>query len=146
MIFHNDDDVVMRLREKIEGFADLQDLGDDLTEIIGGGMHDRCMMTVAPDGTPWARNAPTTIAMKGFDFPGVDTGEMLDRSNFTSQYQLQDAGYTLYYSGPADKLRYFEGNNRYGIDRTAWGMDASIADATDERLRRYFRERLHGRR
>jgi hypothetical protein len=146
MIFHNDDDVVMRLREKIEGFADLQDLGDDLTEIIGGGMHDRCTRTTAPDGTPWARNAPGTIARKGFDDPGTDTGEMLDRSNFTSQYQLQDAGYTLYYSGPADRLRWFEGDNRYGVARPAWGLDPFIVPDVDERLRQYFRERLHGRR
>jgi hypothetical protein len=139
----NGADVVARLREKIEGLADLQDLAEDLMDTIGGGMHDRCMDQRAPDGTPWTPDAPATVARKGHAIVGIDSGEMLQRSNFTSQSMTNQDGFTLFYSGPADKVRHFEGDNRYGIARPMWGMDSTIADATDVVISDYFRRRLH---
>jgi hypothetical protein len=146
MIRDNGLDVSMRLRERVESMDDLDDLSDQLAETIGGGMHDRSLEATAPDGTPWARNAPSTIARKGFDMPGIDSGEMLARDNFTTDYRAEKGIFTLSYSGPRELLGYFQGNNRYDIARIAWGMDPTIRDNVDAVLHAHFRSKLHRRR
>jgi hypothetical protein len=88
---------------------DLDDVADELAETIGGGMHDRSLEATAPDGTPWARNAPSTIARKGFDMPGIDSGEMLSRDNFTTDYRYDEGILHAVLLGSAGIARLFPG-------------------------------------
>jgi hypothetical protein len=102
------------------------ELAESLAESIGGAMWERAMAQRDPAGQTWTANAESTIRKKGHDHVGIDSGEMLEKDNFTSDYHYTSRGFNLRYSGPADKLAWFEGDNRYGIERKVWGMDDAI--------------------
>lgn len=114
-------------------------LGADLAELIGGAMHERCMRMVAPDQSPWKENAPATIRKKGHAQVGVGlTREMLKRQHFTDLWYVSGSTFELVYSGPTDKLGWFQGDNRYGIIRVAWGLDDSIQARVDRLLQTFL--------
>lgn len=117
------------------------DMAERLAEVIGGGMHDRAMQQASPDGDRWQENAESTVARKGHGIVGVDSGEMLYRDNFTRNKKYSGGNFTLAYAGPVDKLRWFEGDNNYGVARKVWGMDPIIRHDADQEIRRILRDR-----
>ncbi len=134
--------VTAQLAEAVSGMAPDHELARQLAQLIGGMMHDRCTRMEDPEGSPWTENAPSTIARKGHDQVGIDSGEMLDRSNFTDLYDLTaDNLFELTYGGPADKLGWFEGDNRYGIARVVWGLDPDIRAAALDLIREFYRQK-----
>lgn len=144
VVTHNAGQVIARMGAMLGSIAIDQRLARDLAEIIGGGMHDRATSSRNPDGTPYPRNAPSTVKRKGFDWPGIDTNEMLRRSNFTDSYRYFNEQFILNYSGPADKLGWFEGDNNYGISRIVWGSDPTIDAAVGDRMREHVDEKVKG--
>lgn len=134
---------VDKIRARVDAMAMDDDLARDVAEIVGGGMHARAMSGRGPDGQPWAENSPVTIRRKGHAQVGVGlTGEMLSIGNFTTAYTISGGAVTLHYSGPTEKLGWFEGNNNYGIERPVWGADPTIRADVGDRLRRHCRSAL----
>lgn len=112
--------------------------GDPIAKEIQDGIIDRVRRQVNPDGSPWVRNAESTIRRKGRDDPGYDSGSMLDEQNFRAEPVITMNTVTCRYAGSPDdvaKLTYFQGDNRYGIQRIVWGFDESMRERVGERLR-----------
>lgn len=137
-------DVIDNLRASLAGLEADTGLAREMAEIVGGGIHDRCMRQEGPDGSIWFANAESTIKEKGHDIVGLGiTQEMLTRTHFTSSSSANRDGIVIHYDGPAEKIRWFEGDNRYGISRPLWGLDPTIRAEISDRLRDHFKDNLH---
>jgi hypothetical protein len=130
---------ITRLEQYFSKFKlDQMGRGEPIARAMQDHMLDRARRQVNPDGSPWARNAESTVRRKGRDDPGYDTGAMLDESNFRAEPTITMNTITCRYGGgPEDvaKLNYFQGDNRYGIQRVVWGFDDAMKSRVGEMLR-----------
>ena len=98
-----------RLLEKTGNFAPaFKEIGEDLTESI----KQRFSTATAPDGTPWARNQPSTIRRKGYDKPLVGETKSLSR-----EIHYQITGNTLEVGSTME----YAATQQFGAKRGAHG-------------------------
>lgn len=82
LIDYDDKDVTRMLQRLIDAGINprpaLLEIGEELVD----STKKRFETASGPDGTPWARNAPSTIKRKGRDQPLTGGGTLMDQINY----------------------------------------------------------------
>lgn len=99
LVDYDDTEVTRMLQRLIDAGINpspaLKEIGEDLT----GSIKKRFETQTGPDGTPWERNAESTIKRKGRDQPLIgETGTLMDQINYqlTGNDTLEVGSPTIY--------------------------------------------------